>query len=40
MPNGSELYDTVVGYRGGNWIFEWAKQAMLWQQRPGRKPIH
>ncbi len=34
-----ELYDTVVGYRGGNWIFEWAKQAMIWQQRPGRKPI-
>ncbi|EOY8580678.1 alpha/beta hydrolase, partial [Klebsiella oxytoca] len=25
-----ELYDTVVGYRGGNWIFEWAKQAMDW----------
>ncbi|HDC4371629.1 TPA: alpha/beta hydrolase, partial [Enterobacter cloacae] len=19
----SELYDTVVGYRGGNWIYEW-----------------
>jgi esterase FrsA len=29
----SELYDTVVGYRGGNWIYEWAKQAMLWQQK-------
>lgn len=28
-----ELYDTVVGYRGGNWIYEWAKQAMLWQQK-------
>ncbi|KNC92191.1 esterase FrsA [Trabulsiella odontotermitis] len=28
-----ELYDTVVGYRGGNWIFEWSKQAMLWQQK-------
>ena len=28
----SELYDTVVGYRGGNWIYEWSKQAMLWQQ--------
>lgn len=25
----SELYDTVVGYRGGNWIYEWATQAML-----------
>lgn len=28
-----DLYDTVVGYRGGNWIFEWSKQAMLWQQK-------
>ncbi|MGU3413076.1 esterase FrsA [Enterobacteriaceae bacterium C23F] len=28
-----ELYDTVVGYRGGNWIYEWSKQAMLWQQK-------
>jgi esterase FrsA len=28
-----ELYDTVVGYRGGNWIDEWSKQAMLWQQK-------
>ncbi|MCS2150967.1 esterase FrsA [Scandinavium manionii] len=27
------LYDTVVGYRGGNWIYEWSKQAMLWQQK-------
>jgi esterase FrsA len=33
----SELYDTVVGYRGGNWIFEWAKQAMLWQQKAGQE---
>jgi hypothetical protein len=33
----SELYDTVVGYRGGNWIYEWSKQAMLWQQKPARK---
>ncbi|HFN4181614.1 TPA: alpha/beta hydrolase, partial [Enterobacter hormaechei] len=24
----SDLYDTVVGYRGGNWIYEWSKQAM------------
>jgi esterase FrsA len=31
-----ELYDTVVGYRGGNWIFEWSKQAMLWQQKAGQ----
>ncbi|HAS1524441.1 TPA: alpha/beta hydrolase, partial [Enterobacter hormaechei] len=29
----SDLYDTVVGYRGGNWIYEWSKQAMLWQQK-------
>ncbi|HDG1670557.1 TPA: esterase FrsA, partial [Kluyvera ascorbata] len=28
-----ELYDTVVGYRGGNWIYEWSTQAMLWQQK-------
>ncbi len=34
-----ELFDTVIGYRGGNWIFEWAKEAMQWQQKPGRKPI-
>ncbi|WP_312240854.1 esterase FrsA [Pantoea sp.] len=27
------LLDTVVGYRGGNWIFEWSKQAAHWQQR-------
>ncbi|HBK4620802.1 TPA: alpha/beta hydrolase, partial [Klebsiella michiganensis] len=32
-----ELYDTVVGYRGGNWIFEWAKQAMDWQQKAGQE---
>lgn len=24
--------DTVVGYRGGNWIYEWAKQGMIWQK--------
>lgn len=29
----SELYDTVVGYRSGNWIYEWSKQAALWQQQ-------
>ncbi len=28
-----DLYDTVIGYRGGNWIYEWSKQAMLWQQK-------
>ncbi|MCA6222875.1 esterase FrsA [Photorhabdus antumapuensis] len=27
------LLDTVVGYRKGNWIFEWSHQAMLWQQK-------
>ncbi|WP_058912002.1 esterase FrsA [Entomohabitans teleogrylli] len=28
-----DLYDTVIGYRSGNWIFEWSKQAMSWQQK-------
>ncbi len=27
-----DIFDTVVGYRSGNWIFEWSKQAMDWQQ--------
>ncbi|WP_034912573.1 esterase FrsA [Erwinia sp. 9145] len=27
------LLDTVVGYRGGNWIYEWSKQAAVWQQK-------
>ncbi|MFC0141209.1 esterase FrsA [Erwinia mallotivora] len=27
------LLDTVMGYRGGNWIYEWSKQAALWQDR-------
>ena len=22
-----ELFDTVIGYRGGNWIFEWAERS-------------
>ncbi|WP_347253178.1 esterase FrsA [Leminorella grimontii] len=26
------LLDTVVGYRGGNWIYEWAKEGMVWQK--------
>lgn len=26
------LLDTVVGYRSGNWIYEWAKEGMLWQK--------
>lgn len=34
-----DLYDTVIGYRGGNWIYEWATQAMVWQQKPVRKKI-
>ncbi|WAT01305.1 esterase FrsA [Rouxiella chamberiensis] len=25
--------DTVVGYRSGNWIYEWSNQAMIWQQK-------
>lgn len=28
-----ELYDTIIGYRGGNWIYEWSTQAMKWQQQ-------
>ena len=32
-----ELFDTVIGYRGGNWIFEWAKEAMQWQQKAGQE---
>ncbi|MEN4910844.1 esterase FrsA [Erwinia amylovora] len=27
------LLDTVIGYRGGNWIYEWSKQAARWQQK-------
>ena len=30
-------YDTVIGYRGGNWIYEWSKQAMEWQQRAAQE---
>jgi esterase FrsA len=25
------------GYRGGNWIYEWSKQAMLWQQKASQE---
>ncbi|KAB8312987.1 esterase FrsA [Erwinia endophytica] len=32
-----QLLDTVVGYRGGNWIYEWSKQAVLWQERAVRE---
>ncbi|WP_340611209.1 esterase FrsA [Xenorhabdus bharatensis] len=27
------LLDTVIGYRKGNWVYEWSQQAMLWQQK-------
>jgi len=27
------LLDTVIGYRPGNWIYEWSHQGMVWQQR-------
>ena len=33
-----ELYDTVVGYRNGNWIYEWSVQAMSWQQKAMQEP--
>jgi esterase FrsA len=29
----ANLLDTVVGYRSGNWIYEWSQQAMQWQQK-------
>ncbi|WP_127958777.1 esterase FrsA [Serratia microhaemolytica] len=29
----AHLLDTVVGYRNGNWIYEWVCQGMRWQQR-------
>ena len=28
-----KLLDTVIGYRGGNWIYEWSAQGALWQQK-------
>lgn len=28
-----DLYDIVIGYCGGNWIYEWVKQVMDWQQK-------
>ncbi len=34
-----DLYDTVIGYRGGNWIYEWATQAMVANKKPVRKKI-
>ncbi|HFX8012564.1 TPA: alpha/beta hydrolase, partial [Escherichia coli] len=32
-----DLYDTVIGYRGGNWNYEWSKQAMEWQQKASKE---
>ncbi|PZD59308.1 esterase FrsA [Pantoea ananatis] len=29
----SALLDTVIGYRNGNWHYEWSRQAGIWQQR-------
>lgn len=28
-----KLLDTVIGYNSGNWIYEWSKQAMIWQKK-------
>lgn len=28
-----ELLDTVIGFRSGNWSYEWSKKAMQWQKR-------
>ncbi|MDX5629830.1 MULTISPECIES: esterase FrsA [unclassified Brenneria] len=28
-----QLLDTVIGYRSGNWIYEWVKQGASWQQQ-------
>lgn len=32
-----KFIDTVVGYRRGNWSFEWSHQAMIWQQKALRE---
>jgi len=33
-PRSNEaLIDTVVGYRKGNWIYEWSQQGMHWQKK-------
>ncbi len=29
------LLDTVIGYRSGNWAYEWSHQAMEWQRKAG-----
>src|SRR5699024_3082805 len=33
----NDLYDTVIGYTGGHWIYEWSKQAMEWQQKANKE---
>ena len=32
------LLDTVIGYRPGNWIYEWSHQGMTWQQKAMDEP--
>ncbi|WP_213994167.1 esterase FrsA [Sodalis sp. dw_96] len=32
------LLDTVIGYRPGNWIYEWSHQGMAWQQKAMDEP--
>lgn len=32
-----KFIDTIVGYRKGNWSFEWSHQAMTWQQKALRE---
>ncbi len=27
------VFDTVIGYKKGNWIYEWALQASVWQKK-------
>ena len=45
MPRSDDaLLDTVIGYRRGNWAYEWSQQAMLWQRKAlefesGEKPV-
>lgn len=29
----NQLHDTVIGYRSGNWIYEWALEASIWQKK-------
>lgn len=34
------LLDTVIGYRSGNWNYEWSRQAAQWQQRARQSEEH